>query len=87
MLRRLLFSKSQVKAGESLSITALQGGYGALFAFQACPDRTAGERQEYKLSTRPEIGQDTEFYLGAAAGVRVERYEGHDIESSKFKNP
>jgi len=24
--------------------------------------------------------------LGAAAEVRVERYEGHDIESSKFKN-
>ncbi len=26
------------------------------------------------------------FYLGAAAGIRVERYEGHDIESRLFKN-
>ncbi len=24
--------------------------------------------------------------MGAAAGVRVVRYEGHDIESRKFKN-
>ena len=27
----------------------VQGGYGALFAVQACPDRAAGERHGYKF--------------------------------------
>jgi len=33
----------------------VQGGYGALFAVQACPDQAAGERHGYK------------FVLGAGA--------------------
>ncbi len=45
-----------------------------------------GAVSRYNHERSQEFVKAQRFYLGAAAGIRVERYEGHDIESREFKN-
>ncbi len=45
-----------------------------------------GAVSRYKHERSQESVKVQRFYWGVAAGVRVVRYEGHNIESREFKN-
>jgi hypothetical protein len=47
---------------------------------------STGAVSRYIQTTEPGIYHGAEVLLRADAGVRVARLEGHDIESSMFKN-
>ncbi len=68
-------------AGPSISVVTILSRQNILKMAQAC--LPAGrEAMVWFLVSR----YKTWIYLGTATGVRVEWYEGHDIENRRFKN-